>query len=162
MDKIILSDLKPGNDANSLEIADILTKRLGLMPRKEGSTEKMNLVLLELYERAKSASREKSPTKAVMTVEEMSAFAGITRQTMYDYLKRWLGLDLITKATYINSDEKVVIGYKLNGNTIEAAFDHAKAKIETNLEETRKIILELQKTVKNEKISQGMKDKDSE
>lgn len=159
MDKIILTDEKPKIGTNSLELADILIKRLGLMPRKSGSTEKMNLILIELYERAKTAVREKAPTKAVMTVEEMAAFAGITRQTMYDYLKRWLDLELIVKATYINSDEKVVIGYKLNGSTLEQAFDHAKEKIETNLEDTRRIIQELQKTIKNEKISHGMKER---
>ena len=36
-----------------------------------------------------------------MTVEEMGNAAGITRQTMYDYLKRWIDLDIITKTTYI-------------------------------------------------------------
>ncbi len=57
-----------------------------------------------------------------MTVEEMGSYAGITRQTMYDYLKRWLALDIIIKTSYIGSNQKVVIGYKLNGNNIESAF----------------------------------------
>ena len=119
----------------------------------------MNRVLIELYERAKAAAREKRQTKAVMTVEEMGKFAGITRQTMYDYLKRWLALDLITKTSFIGQDEKVNIGYKLNGNTLEMAFDKAKTRINNNLEFTQKYIVELQKIVKNEKISKSQKEK---
>jgi len=134
--------------------------RLGLIPRKKGSTEKMNRVLIELYERAKMASREKKPTAAIMTVEEMGAYAGITRQTMYDYLKRWLMLDLISKTSYIGQDQKVVVGYKLNGNTVENAFEKARVKVNNNLEFTHKYILELQKVTKNEKISQAQKIKD--
>jgi hypothetical protein len=48
-----------------------------------------------------------------------------------------------------------VIGYKLNGNTLEQAFEKTKAKINNNLQFTQKYILELQKTLKNEKISQA-------
>ncbi len=161
MNKIILTDLEPGINPDSDELANVVVTRLGLMPRKKGSTEKMNLVLVELYERAKKAYRDKNPTIAVMTVEEMASLAGITRQTMYDYLKRWLVLDFITKTSFIGLRNKVIVGYKLNGNTLENAFDKAKSKITTNLDFTLKYIQELQKIVKNEKISQGMKVKDS-
>lgn len=160
MKKIILTGVEPGMNPDSEELADVIITRLGLMPRKKGSTERMNRVLVELYERTKRASREKKPTEAVMTVEEMGTFAGITRQTMYDYLKRWLDLDLITKTSFIGQDEKVVIGYKLNGNTLETAFEKARARINNNLDFTQKYILELQKVIKNEKISQTQKEKE--
>ncbi len=157
--KIILTNAEPDINADSDEIADVLIQRLGLMPRKKGSTEKMNKVLIELYERAKEASRNKNPTKSVMTVEEMAFFAGITRQTMYDYIKRWINLDLIIKISYINENQKVIIGYKLNGNTLEQVFEKSRARINNHLDLTLKYIRELQKTLKNEKISQTQKNK---
>ncbi|MGM5484943.1 MAG: hypothetical protein ACQEP1_03675 [Nanobdellota archaeon] len=153
MEKIILTNEEPDINADSLELASVIVNRLGLMPRKKGSTEDMNKVLIELYERSKLAGKNKSPTASIMTVEEMATFAGITRQTMYDYLKRWLQLDLIVKTSYIDKSDKVVIGYKLNGPTLESAFEKAKARIENNLEITKKYILELQKATKNEKLS---------
>ncbi len=162
MNKIILTDMEPGINPNSDELANIVVTRLGLMPRKKGSTEKMNKVLVELYERAKKAYREKKPTEAVITVEEMALIAGITRQTMYDYLKRWLTIDFLTKTSFIGSENKVIVGYKLSGNTLENAFEKAKARISTNLDFTLKYIQELQKTVKNEKISIGMKGKEED
>ena len=162
MNKIILTGIEPGINPNSDELANVIVTRLGLMPRKKGSTEKMNKVLIELYERAKRANREKRPTEAVMTVEEMAVLAGITRQTMYDYLKRWLAIDFIAKTSFIDGQNKVVVGYKLNGNTLENAFEKAKSRINSNLDLTLKFVQELQKTVKNEKISQGMKVKDLE
>jgi hypothetical protein len=157
--KIILTSIEPDISANSSEIAAVLIQRLGLMPRKKGSTKDMNKVLIELYERAKDASRHKNPTKAIMGVEDMAYFAGITRQTMYDYLKRWLDLDLIIKTSYIDVNHKVVIGYKLNGNTLEQGFEKARARINNNLDFTLKYIRELQKTLKNEKISQAQQKK---
>ncbi len=126
------------------------------MPRKQGATDKMYRTLLELYERAKLGYREKKPEKAVMTVEEMGFFAGITRQTMYDYLGRWLELGLITKASYI-LNSKVIIGYKLHGSTLETAFEKAIVKVQQHLELTGKYVGELQRLVKNEKISQTQK-----
>ncbi len=155
--KIILTNIEPDINASSDELAAVLVQRLGLMPRKKGSTERMNKVLIELYERAKEAARHKNPTKSIMTVEEMAYFAGITRQTMYDYLRRWLELDMITKTSYIDENHKVVIGYKLNGHTLEQSFEKARARINNNLDFTLKYIRELQKIVKNEKISQAQK-----
>jgi len=157
--KIILTNIEPDINATADELANVVIWRLGLMPRKKGSTEKMNKVLIELYERAKQASKQKQQTKAIMTVEDMAMFAGITRQTMYDYIKRWLDLDLITKTSYIGLDNKVVVGYKLNGSTLETTFDKAKMRISNHLDLTKKYILELQKQLKNEKISQKFSEK---
>ncbi len=158
--KIVLADVDSDINASSEELAGVIVQRLGLMPRKRGSTEKMNLVLIELYERAKEASRRKEPKRALMSVEDMAFFAGITRQTMYDYIKRWISLDLITKTSYIDDKNKVVIGYKLNGNTLEQAFEKARQRISNNLDLTLKYIRELQKTLKNEKISKSIKEKE--
>lgn len=157
--KIILTNIEPNINATSEELAQILIDRLGLMPRKKGSTERMNKVLIEIYERAKNANQTKDPTKCIMTVEDMAYFAGISRQTMYEYLKRWLELDLITKVSYVDSSHQVVIGYKLNGNTVEQAFEKARARINNNLDLTLKYIRELQRVLKNEKISQAQKGK---
>lgn len=157
MNKIILTNEEPNINANSKELAKVIIDRIGLMPRKKGSTERMNEVLIELYERSKLASKEKSPTASIMTVEEMATFAGITRQTMYDYLKRWLLVEFIVKASYIDKSDKVVIGYRLNGANLEAAFEKTRVKITNNLDFTQKYILELQKTIKNEKLSKKTK-----
>ena len=64
---------------SSQELAMIVLSRIGLMPRKKGATDKMHRVLLELYERAKVSYRKKQPHIAVMTVEEMAMYAGISR-----------------------------------------------------------------------------------
>ncbi|MFH1063680.1 MAG: hypothetical protein V1729_01220 [Candidatus Woesearchaeota archaeon] len=154
--KIVLQDHEPSMNPTSEELARIIMMRTGLEPRKSGSTDKMYRVMLELYERSKVAYREKHPEHAVMTVEEMGAFAGITRQTMYDYLRRWLNLSMIVKTSYI-TDNKVIIGYKLNGATLEASFEKAQQQIRNNLELTSKYIQELQRRIKNEKISQSQK-----
>ncbi|MBT6519907.1 hypothetical protein HOK51_08705 [Candidatus Woesearchaeota archaeon] len=145
----------------SEELAKIVMARIGLEPRKLGSTDKMYRCLLELYERAKVSYREKKLESSVMTVEEMAFYAGITRQTMYDYLKRWLILNLIEKTSYIK-ENKVVIGYKLNGNTLEQAFEKAHHNITKNLNETMQYIQQLQKLIKNEKISNTQKLKATE
>src|SRR3989344_1021386 len=141
---------------NIEELATVILCRTGLVPRKKGATDKMHRVLMELYERAKAAYRKKKPELAVMTVEEMGAFAGITRQTMYDYLRRWTDLDMVAKTSYIH-ESRVVIGYKLNGATMEQAFEKAVLSIQSNLEVTQKFIRELQRTIKNEKISEAQK-----
>jgi hypothetical protein len=96
-----------------------------------------------------------------MTVEEMGYHAGITRQTMYDYLKRWTNLAIITKTSYITQG-KVVIGYRLNGSTLEQAFERATVQIQQNLQLTHKYIVELQRLIKNEKISQAARQQNLE
>jgi hypothetical protein len=155
MEKIVFNHHEPGMNPNSEELAKVIVNRMGLNPRKEGSTDKMYRTFLELYERSKRANREKNAELSVMTVDEMGYFAGITRQTMYDYLKRWMGLHLIVKTSYIK-DGKVVIGYKLNGNTLEQAFEKSVQKVSNHMDTTMKYIKELQKMVKNEKLSRNM------
>lgn len=150
--KIILTSHEPGVTPDADELAQVILHRIGLMPRKQGATDKMHCTLVELYERSKIANRQKKPEQAVMTVEEMGMFAGISRQTMYDYLKRWLDISLIVKTSYI-TDGRVVIGYKLNGNTLEQAFDRAMRRIQENMELTQRYIRELQRIIKNEKIA---------
>jgi hypothetical protein len=154
--KIVLHNSEASMNPTSEELARIIVTRMGLEPRKAGSTDKMFRALVELYERAKTSNRDKKPEAAVITVEEMAAFAGISRQTMYDYLGRWLDLDLIVKTSYI-VDNSVVIGYKLNGLTLESAYEKAKQRIVTNLDLTAMYIRELQKLIKNEKISQAQR-----
>lgn len=156
-----LTSVEPASmNPDSKELAELLISRMGLSPRKVGSTDQMYKVLIELYERMKLSAREKKPELAVLTVEEMGNHAGITRQTMYEYLKRWNDLDLITKATYI-FEGKVIVGYKLNGVTLENAFEKATVKIKNNLEQTLKYARELQNVVKKEKISETMKQKEN-
>ncbi|MBD3313580.1 hypothetical protein GF345_03995 [Candidatus Woesearchaeota archaeon] len=151
--KIILTDHEPGMNSTSEELAQVIMARIGLLPRKKGSTDRMHNVLLELYERAKQSYRKKKPELAVMTVEDMGDFAGISRQTMYDYLGRWTEIGLIAKTSFIN-DGKVIIGYKLNGNTLEQAFQKSIAAVQDNLNTTQNLIRELQRSVKNEKIKE--------
>ncbi len=159
MAKLILNDDEPSINPTAEELAKVIVKRLGLEPRKKGSTEHMHAVLVELYEREKLAGQTKDPTKAVITVEEMAIHAHISRQTMYEYLGRWTALDFIIKATYIDQERKVIIGYKLNGNTLESAFGKVRAKISNNLQLTEKYLEELQKLIKNEKISKAQREK---
>jgi len=151
--KIILMDLQPSLNPTSDELANVVLARIGLMPRKKGSTDKMYRVLVEMYERSKKSYRQKKPELAVITVEQMGYYAGITRQTMYDYLKRWTDINLIVKTSYI-TEGKVVIGYKLSGNTLEMAFEKAIQTIKGNMDQTQKLIKELQRTIKNEKIAE--------
>jgi hypothetical protein len=150
--KVVITDKEVGLNPSSEELASAILARIGLEPRKRGSTDKMHLTLMELYERTKRSNREKKPEAAIMTVEEMGIFAGISRQTMYDYLRRWTELNLITKMSYIK-DGKVIIGYKLNGATLESSFEKSMQVVNNNLEVTRKYCQELQRVLKNEKIS---------
>ena len=159
--KIIIQDHEPSINPTSEELAAIILARIGLMPRKQGSTDKMHRVLLELYERAKQSYRQKKPEFGVMTVEEMGYHAGISRQTMYDYLNRWTTLNIINKTSYI-ANGKVTIGYKLTGNTLEQSFEKVISRIKMNMEITQRYIRELQRLVKNEKISETQSNKANE
>ena len=152
--KIVLTEAEAGMNPSSDALAQTIMARIGLLPRKSGSTEKMHNVMLAMYEASKAAGREKRPEAAVLTVEELSLHAGISRQTMYEYIARWLDLDLVAKTSYIK-DNMVIIGYRLNGPTLEAAFDKARMKLTNHMELTLKYIRELQKTIKNEKISKA-------
>jgi hypothetical protein len=156
-----LTNAEPGSvNPDSKELAEIIISRMGLSPRKKGSTDQMYKVMIELYERMKLSAKEKKPELAVLTVEEMGNHAGISRQTMYDYIKRWLDLDLISKTTYIY-ENKVIVGYKLNGVTLENAFEKSTVRIKNNLEQSLRLVRDLQNTIKKEKISETMKQKDN-
>ncbi|PLW79747.1 hypothetical protein C0585_06190 [Candidatus Woesearchaeota archaeon] len=153
-EKIILTDVIPTSmSPDSEELAKVIVKRTGLVPRKKGSTDKMFKVLILMYEMMKRSNQNKRPEQAIVTVEEMGNVAGITRQTMYEYLTRWTDLELISKTSYI-WEGKVIIGYKLNGNTLEQAFERSAVKIKNNLEMTIKYVRELQSKLKNEKLSE--------
>jgi hypothetical protein len=142
-------------DSGSDETAKVLLARFGLLPRKRDSAAQMNRLLLELYERKKTANRMKKPEEAVVTVEEMGLFAGIKRQTMYDYLGRWLALNLLKKTSFV-ANGKVVIGYELNGPNLEAAFRKAEFVIKNHVEHSISLVKDLQNQVKKEKIKQNM------
>ncbi|MGM5483774.1 MAG: hypothetical protein ACQER9_02550 [Nanobdellota archaeon] len=157
MKKIILDNTEPEFNADSSGLAKVITSRLGLLPRKKGSNDGMHNILLQLYERSKESTKEKDPEKAVMTVEDMAAFAGITKQTMYDYLERWLDIELISKVSFVGKDRKTIIGYKLNGSNLEESFNKTKNIVLNNLNITEKYIQDLQKIIKNEKIKAKMK-----
>jgi len=86
-----------------------------------------------------------------MSVEEMAMYANIQRQTMYDYLKRWLTLQIIKKASFSNRGE-ISKGYELNGNNLETAFSKANTVINNHLETSIDYIQDLQKSIKNEKL----------
>lgn len=149
--KFELELTEPLPDANSEEIARVLLARFGLLPRKKDGQAKMHKLLLELYERKKVSNREKKPEEAVMTVEDMGIFAGIKRQTMYDYLGRWLSLNLLKKTSFV-ANGKVVIGYELNGSNLESAFKKAETTVRNHVEQSLDIVRNLQNEVKKEKI----------
>lgn len=159
MKNIILNNTESEFNPSSDSLAKVIVSRLGLLPRKKGSTDSMHKIMLELYEKTKQANREKKPEAAVMTVEEMAAFAGITKQTMYEYLERWLTIEFIVRITYmatVDGKPKKVVGYKLNGTTIEDAFSKVQNVINKNLNQTQNYISELQRMIKNEKIKEKM------
>jgi len=137
------------------EIARVLLARFGLLPRKNDGLAKMHSLLLELYERKKQANRDKKPELSVMPVEDMGVFAGIKRQTMYDYLHRWLDLGILKKTSFV-SGGKVVVGYELNGSNLEGAFRKAETTIKNHLEGSFKLIDQLQNEIKKDKISSAI------
>ena len=147
-------------DAKPDEIARVLLARFGLLPRKRDGNAQMHALLLELYERKKKANREKRPELAVLPVEEMGLHARIARQTMYEYLHRWLELSILKKTSFV-ADGKVVIGYELNGNNLEGAFRKAETTLKNHLESSFKLIEQLQTEIKKEKLKAGKSDDDA-
>jgi hypothetical protein len=145
---------------NVEELSKVLLARFGLSPRKKDGEAQLHKLLLELSERKKQANREKKPEAAVMPVEEMALHAGIKRQTMYDYLKRWLDLQILKKTSFVSSG-KVVIGYELNGTNLESAFRKAESTIKAHLDESFRVIGLLQNEVKKEKLRKGITDEES-
>jgi hypothetical protein len=149
--KIQLEHREAPEQAASEDIAKTLLGRFGLLPRKKDGNAQMHKLLLELSERKKSANKDKKPELAVMPVEEMGVFAGIKRQTMYEYLHRWLDLGILKKTSFVSSG-KVVIGYELNGTNLEGAFRKAESTIKTHLEDSFKLVELLQNEIKREKL----------
>lgn len=149
--KIQLQKQEPTENSSSEELSKVLIARFGLNPRKKDGEAKMHKLMLELYERKKISNRDKKPESAVMPVEEMALHSGIKRQTMYEYLHRWIDLNLLKKTSFV-SDGKVVIGYELNGNNLEGAFRKAEQAIKNHLEDSFKIIEQIQDEIKKEKL----------
>ena len=148
--EFLLDNTEPVNHEVE-ELAKVLIARFGLAPRKKDGNAQLHKLLLELYERKKAANREKKPEAAVMPVEEMALHAGIKRQTMYDYLRRWLDLQVLKKTSFV-SGGKVVIGYELNGTNLEGAFRKAESTLKAHLDTSFRIIENLQNEVKKEKL----------
>ncbi|MFW6025101.1 MAG: hypothetical protein ACOCRX_02045 [Candidatus Woesearchaeota archaeon] len=146
---------KPINGSSS-EIAKVIIERIGLGPKKSNSTKKMHKVLIELYERKKLANKNKRAYEAIMSVDEMAYFADISRQTMYDYLPRWLNLNIIVKENVV-IDGKRKSGYRLNGNTLKEAFEKSEYVVKNFLSKTKSIIEDLQSEIKREKIKRAKK-----
>lgn len=155
--KFVLENAETLPDAPTDEMARVLLARFGLLPRKKDGAAKMHILLLELYERKKTANRDRKPEAAVMPVDEMGAFAGIARQTMYEYLHRWLELGILKKTSFV-ANGKVVVGYELNGTNLEAAFRKAEATIAGHLGESFRIIERLQNDIKRDKLKDAAKD----
>ena len=154
--KIQLEHAEALPDANVEELARTLLARFGLLPRKKDGSAAMHRLLLELYERKKVANRDRRPESAVIPVEMMGNIAGIKRQTMYEYLHRWLDLSILKKTSFV-SDGKVVIGYELNGANLEGAFRKAEASIRNHLDSSFRIVENLQNEIKKDKIRAGLK-----
>ena len=153
--KIELKHMNPSPGANSEELAKVTLARFGLIPRKKDAKAALHKLLLELYERKKLANRSKKAEDAVMTVEDMAMHSDIKRQTMYDYLNRWLMLQIIKKTTFAR-DQSIVIGYELNGSTLEAAFRKAQVVVNSHVETSIEVIKDLQNEIKKEKLRQGV------
>ena len=152
---------KDAVDNSVQELSKVLLARFGLLPRKKDSSANMHDLLLELYERKKASNREKKPELAVMPVEEMALFAGIKRQTMYDYLHRWLELQILKKTSFV-SEGKVVIGYELNGNNLEGAFRKAESTIKGHMDQTFRVIEQLQNEIKKGKLRKNISDQEGQ
>jgi len=61
----------------------------------------------------------------------------------------------ISKTSFIGGNNKVVVGYKLNGNTLEQTFERSTTVLQEHIELTKRYISELQRLVKNEKIAEA-------
>jgi hypothetical protein len=148
--KIQFEDREPLSNTPD-ELARVLLARFGLLPRKKDSAATMHKLLLEFVENKKQAVKHKQPELAILTVEQMGLHAGIARQTMYDYLGRWLSLNVLKKSSFV-SGGKVIIGYELNGTTLDGAFHKAETVIRNHLDTSFKLIESLQNEIKKEKL----------
>ena len=152
--------MNPGIGANSDELSKVVLARFGLMPRKKDAKAGFHKLLLELDDRKKKAANEKKPELAVITVEEMGNVSGIKRQTMYDYLRRWVSLQILKKTSLVNNGA-VITGYELNGFNLENAFKKAEAIIHDHMDKSFKIIKELENEIKKDKLRKN-KDENKE
>ena len=148
--EFLLGNAEPINQEVE-ELAKVLVARFGLSPRKKDGNAQLHKLLLQLYEKKKEANREKKPELAVVPVEEMALYAGIKRQTMYDYLRRWLDLQILKKTSFV-AGGKVVIGYELNGTNLEGAFRKAEATLKAHVDSSFRLIEQLQNEIKKEKL----------
>ena len=155
--KIELWHMNPGPGANSEELAKVLLARFGLLPRKVDAKAQFHRLLLELYERKKHSLKERKPELAVMSVDQMAAYAGIARQTFYEYMARWLTLQVIKKTSFV-ADKRLTTGYELNGNNLEAAFARSKNIVEDHTQTSIEIAKGLQTEIKKEKLRAGKGD----
>jgi hypothetical protein len=158
--KIELQYMNPGIGAGSDELSKVVLARFGLMPRKKDAKAGFHKLLLELDDRKKKATNEKKPELAVINVEEMGSVSGIKRQTMYDYLRRWVSLQIIKKTSLVNNGA-VITGYELNGFNLENAFKKAESIIHDHMDKSFKIIKELENEIKKDKLRKN-KDENSE
>lgn len=149
--KIQLEQAEAVDGANTEELCRVLLARFGLLPRKKNADAQLHRLMLELYERKKQASREKRPELSVMPVEDMAVYASIKRQTMYEHLARFLQFGILKKTSFV-SGGRVVIGYELNGQSLEAAFRKAESAISSHVEKSFKLIETLQNELRREKL----------
>ena len=155
--KFELDTIEPVSFDNE-ELAKIILARFGLTPKKRDSEAALGKVILELYEKKKESLREKKPELSVLSVESMAALAGIKRQTMYEYLSRFLSLNILKKTSFV-SGGKIIIGYELNGNNLESAFRKAEYVLKAHVDYTFKLIEKLQNEIKKEKIKSSIANK---
>jgi hypothetical protein len=148
---IQLSLSKPLDNSDSKVLMECVLDRFGLLPRKAGAKVRIEALILELYERKKRAYKEKNPNLAIMTVEEMAIFSQISRQTMYDYLDRFLQLSILKKTSVI-LDKKLTCGYELSSNNLETSFAKALETINEQLSTSMDLIKKLQNEIKKEKL----------
>jgi len=149
--KIELRHMNPSPGADSEELSKVVLARFGLIPRKKDAKAGFHKLILELYERKKHSNKEKKPEIAVMTVEEMGMYAGIKRQTVYDYLRRWLMLQILKKTTFVQNGT-IITGYELNGSNLENVFRKAEVIIKEHVERSIEYTKELQNEIKKEKL----------
>ena len=115
-------------------------------------------LILELYERKKQAYKNKLPDEAVMTVEAMATYAQVSRQTMYDYLYRFLQLNILKKTSFMKQHE-LITGYELSGHNLETSFTKAITLIHEELGTSLELIKSLQNEIKKEKLRFAMDSK---
>jgi len=149
--KFELKHVNPSPGADQKELSNVVLARFGLIPRKKDAKAAFNKLLLEFYERKKQSLKDKKPELAIMSIDEMALYSNIKRQTMYDYLKRWLSLALIKKASFARGNS-IIRGYELNGSNLENAFRKAETIVQQHILRSIDYINDLQNEVKKDKL----------